>query len=106
MCWFEGGVTDSFGDRLSTFRDSLGFLKGGFCPHFDGEPKRRPALKRAVRSGFIPTFGADDGVALHFVNQRLVEAVSSRSMARAYRVRLVRGNVFEEPIPTRYLGKS
>jgi dipeptidase E len=106
MCWFEGGITDSFGQRLSVFRDGLGFLKGGFCPHYDGEPERRPALKRAIRNGLFPTIAADDGVALHFINRRLVEAVSSRPTARAYRVHLVNGNVVEEPIPTRYLGNS
>jgi dipeptidase E len=68
MCWFEGGITDSFGQRLSAMRDGLGFLKGGFCPHYDGEPERRPALHQALRSGFSPTIAAEDGVALHFVN--------------------------------------
>jgi dipeptidase E len=106
LCWFEDGITDSFGRRLSAMRDGLGFLKGGFCPHYDGEHERRPALHRAVRSGFVPTLAADDGVALHFVNSRLVEAVSSRPKARAYRVCLVHGKVVEEPIPTRYLGNQ
>jgi dipeptidase E len=106
MCWFEGGITDSFGQRLSAMRDGLGFLKGGFCPHYDGEPERRPALHQALRSGFSPTIAAEDGVALHFVNSRVVEAVSSRPNALAYRVRLLHGYVAEEPIPARYLGNS
>src|SRR5207302_3361946 len=55
MCWFEGGITDSFGERLSPMRDGLGFLKGGFCPHYDGERERQPALRRAIRNGFMPT---------------------------------------------------
>jgi dipeptidase E len=104
LCWFEGGITDSFGRRLSAMRDGLGFLKGGFCPHYDGEHERRPALHRALRSGFIPTIAADDGAALRFVNLRLVEAVSSRPNARALRVRALYGDVAEEPIQTRYLG--
>lgn len=104
LCWFEGGITDSFGRRLSAMRDGLGFLKGGFCPHYDGQHERRPALHRALRCGFIPTLAADDGVALHFVGSRLVEAVSSRPKARAYHVRLLHSKVVEEAIPTRYLG--
>jgi len=106
LCWFEGGITDSFGRRLSAMRDGLGFLKGGFCPHYDGEHERRPTLHRAIRNGFIPSLAADDGVALHFVGSRLVEAVSSRPQASAYRVHLLHGKIVEEPIPTRYLGKD
>jgi peptidase E len=106
MCWFEGGTTDSFGSRLAPLRDGLGFLKGAFCPHYDGEPERRPVLHRELRRGFPPTVAADDGVGLHFVGTRLVGALSSRPQARAYRVRLVDGKVIEAPIPTRYLGIS
>ena len=35
---------------------------------------------------------------------RLVEVVSSRPKAGAYRVRLLQGKIVEVPIPTRYLG--
>ena len=103
MCWFEAGITDSFGSRLTALRDGLGFIKGVFCPHYDGEPERRLTLHRELRRGFPPTLAADDGVGLHFVGKRLVEAVSSLPQARAYRVRLVDGKVIEAPIPTRYL---
>jgi peptidase E len=33
MCWFEGGVTASFGRRLVPLDDGLGFLPGSNCPH-------------------------------------------------------------------------
>jgi dipeptidase E len=106
MCWFEGGLTYSFGSRLAQLRDGLGLLKEAFCPHWDGEPWRRPALHREVQRGFPPTISADDDVALHFVGTRLVVTVSSRPNTHAYRVRFVDGKVIETPIPTRYLGKS
>jgi dipeptidase E len=105
MCWFEGGITDSFGGRPSPLRDGLGFLKGAFCPHYDAEQDRRPALHRELTRGFPSTLAADDGAGLHFVGTRLVEAVSSRPQARAYRVALVDGKAQESPLPTRYLGK-
>src|SRR6478735_232867 len=41
ICWFEQGVTDSFGPQLAAM-DCLGFLPGSACPHFDGEERRRP----------------------------------------------------------------
>jgi dipeptidase E len=106
MCWFEAGVTDSFGSRLAPLRDGLGFLKGAFCPHYDGERERRPRLHRELRRGFPPTIAADDGVGLHFAGKRFVEAVSSRRQARAYRVSLVDDRVKESAIPARYLGEK
>ena len=104
MCWFEAGITDSFGSRLAPLRDGLGFLKGAFCPHYDGEQERRPALHRALPHAFPPTLAADDGVGLHFVGARFAEAISSRPEAHAYRVRWADGKAIEDPIPTRYLG--
>ena len=41
ICWFEAGVTDSFGPQLEGMRDGLGFLPGSACPHYDGEGDRR-----------------------------------------------------------------
>jgi dipeptidase E len=105
MCWFEDGITDSSGSRFGPLHDGLGFLSGAFCPHYDGEAERRPELHRQLRRGFPPTLAADDGAGLHFAGTRLVEVVSSRPQARAYRVALVDGKVRETPIPTRYLGR-
>jgi peptidase E len=104
LCWFEAGITDSFGSRLAPLRDGLGFLKGAFCPHYDGERERRLTLHRELRKGFPPTIAAEDGVGLHFVGTRFAEAVSSRPEAHAYRVRWSNGEAIEEPISMRYLG--
>jgi dipeptidase E len=105
MCWFQAGITDSFGSRLAPLRDGLGFLKGAFCPHYDSEQGRRPTLQCELRMGFPSTIAADDGVGLHFVGIRVAEAVSSRPAVRAYWVRFVDRKIIEAPIPTRYLGK-
>ena len=54
ICWFEAGVTDSFGPQLEGMRDGLGFLPGSACPHYDGEehaPARVPAARRGGLSG-------------------------------------------------------
>jgi dipeptidase E len=86
ICWFEEGVTDSITGKLTPI-ESLGFLKGSFCPHYDGEKNRRPAYRRFVTQGKLgPGFAADDGVALHFEGRRLVRIVSSRPSARAFRL--------------------
>jgi dipeptidase E len=87
ICWFKTGVTDSWGDRLAGL-PCLGFLPGTCCPHFDGEPGRRPALHRLVMSGAVPTaLALDDGAAAHFIGRRLSHIVSSRPQARGYEVR-------------------
>jgi peptidase E len=86
-CWFEACSTDSFGVELAPLRDGLGFLPGSFCPHYDGEPLRRPTYTRWVADGELPAgWAADDGVGLHFEGAELVEAISERDGGRAFRV--------------------
>ena len=104
ICWFEDGVTDSFGMPFRNLNDGLGFVRGACCPHYDGEKTRRPVLMRLIKRGFPKTLALDDGAAAHFVGTRLKEVVSSRPKARAMRVELKRGVAVETPIPVRYLG--
>jgi dipeptidase E len=99
-CWFEDSVTDSFGPTLRTLGGGLGFLSGSFCPHYDGEPERRPTFTRLVREGVLaPGYAADDDSAFHFEGTELREVVSQRDGARGYRVT----PAGEEPIEARLL---
>jgi dipeptidase E len=100
ICWFEAGVTDSFGPQLEGLRDGLGFLAGSACPHYDGEERRRPVYTKLVAEGFPAGVAADDGVGVHFVATEIAEVVSVREGAGAYRV----GPGGEEPLPVRLLG--
>ncbi len=84
ICWFEAGVTDSFGPELEGIRDGLGFLPGSACPHYDGEERRRPVYTQLVADGFPPGVAADDAAGLHYVGTELREAVSARDGAAAY----------------------
>jgi len=86
ICWFEAGVTDSFGPQLEGMRDGLGFLPGSACPHYDGEDLRRPRYRELVAGGFPPGLAADDGVGLRFEGTELAEVVTVRDGARAYAV--------------------
>ena len=87
ICWFEAGVTDSFGPaaRRDARRARL--------------PRRQrvPALRRrgtsagratasSSTSGFPAGIAADDGVGLHYVGTELREIVTCRPGATAYRV--------------------
>jgi peptidase E len=87
LCWFESGVTDSFGPALAPLHGGLGFLAGAFSPHYDGDPGRRPMLQRLIADGTLPdAWAADDGCALVFRDGALADVVTSRPGARAYRV--------------------
>ncbi len=92
LCWFRGGVTDSFGG-LEALGDGLGLLEGTACPHYDGEKERRATYHRLIAAGFPGGYAADDGAALHFRGTELVEVVSSRPHATAYRVEWIDGQV-------------
>jgi dipeptidase E len=85
ICWFEAGVTDSFGPQLDGL-ECLGFLPGSACPHYDGEEQRRPRYRELIDAGFVEGIAADDGVGLHYVGTELAEIVSCRPGATAYRV--------------------
>ena len=102
ICWFEAGVTDSFGP-LAPLRDGLGFLRGSACPHFDGEIHRRPSYKKFVASGLPAGLAADDGAAIHFVGKKMFRCVSSRPNAKVYAVRREKNRGVETPLPTDYL---
>jgi dipeptidase E len=99
ICWFEAGVTDSFGPQLEGMRDGLGFLAGSACPHYDGEELRRPRYRERGASGFPEGIAADDGVGLHYVGTELHEIVSCRAGAGAFRV--TRGG--ESKLPARLI---
>jgi len=106
ICWFEQGLTDSLAGPLTSL-DCLGLLAGSNCPHYDSEPLRRPTFRKLVAAGgMMDGVAADDGTALHYVDGRLLRAVSSRPRVRTWRVRRSGRRAIETRIPTFYLGKS
>lgn len=102
ICWFEHGVTDSFGPQLGPM-DCLGFLDGSFCPHWDDEENRRPVYHDLLKNGWPSGYAADAGVGLHFVNGEPQEAVACDEGSNAYRLELRDGEVAEETISARLL---
>jgi len=87
LCWFTSGLTDSFPGRFDRM-SCLGWLRGSFTPHFDGEGGRQPVFRRMIKSGKLPAgYAVDDAVALEFVDGRLVRAVSSRRSAGVIHIR-------------------
>jgi peptidase E len=100
-------VTDSWAESLKPL-DGLGWLAGTCCPHYDGEPERRPSLHALVESRLVPTaLALDDGAAAHFIGRKLARVVACRPGARAYRVAHTRSGVTETALPVRQLrGKT
>jgi peptidase E len=83
MCWFEAGITKSFGEPRPA--EGLGFLHGSNSVHWHSEPERRPCFVEAVRTEEIPPgYGVDDGVGLVFHGTELAEVVSARPSAGAW----------------------
>ncbi|MDY7221188.1 Type 1 glutamine amidotransferase-like domain-containing protein [Halalkalibacterium halodurans] len=104
ICWFEEGVTDSYGDGLEPIK-CLGFLKGSHCPHYDGETERRPSYHRLVTSNEIQGgIAADDGVAIHYIGEDIHKIVSSRPRAKAYRLQQFDHKMIETELETVFLG--
>jgi peptidase E len=103
ICWFEQGITDSFADELKVI-NCLGFLKGSCCPHFDGEPERRPSYhKLLLNNRILPGYALDDCAAIHFGGNQIERVVVSRPQAHAFRMHAVNGTVKEQPLNSEIL---
>lgn len=106
ICWFESGVTDSFG-TLGELDDGLGILVGSACPHYDGETDRRPTYHRLVSRSMLPAgVAADDGAAIHFVGRKVFRCVASHSGALVYNVKKGVVGAVETPLPTMVLDRA
>lgn len=99
ICWFEGGITDSFTPELGPLHDGLGLLKGSASPHYDTEERRRVVYAREIAAGLPGGIALDDGVAALYEDERLVEVVTGREGGRAFHV----DRAGERPIETRLL---
>lgn len=106
LCWYEDGITDSYGDILEPIH-GIGLIKGSHSPHYDGESNRRASFHHFIKEAVIqPGIGADDGVGLHYIDGQLVKIVSSRRPAKAYEVTLKDKQICEKELETIYLGTS
>ena len=104
LCWFERGITDSYGPGLNPLLNGLGVVEGAFCPHYDSDPRRPDAFRGFVAGRGGPALAAEDGVGFHYVDGRLARVVSSRPAARGYRFDGADGDVSVETLTPEYLG--
>jgi peptidase E len=86
LCWFDGGITDSFTPKLGPLHDGLRILGGSACPHYDSQDLRRPVYAREIAAGMAAGIALEDAVAARYDDERLVEVVSARPDGRAFHV--------------------
>jgi dipeptidase E len=103
LCWFAEALSGYQGEVNRV--PALGLLRHSNAVHYcDGE--RRAAFHRHLLDGMPAGFAAEDGAALRFVGDELVEVVASRPEARAYKLERRGSRVLETRLATRYLGAS
>lgn len=77
ICWFEYGLTDSFGEGYEAL-PCLGILHGSCCPHFDGEADRQERYRELINLETMPEgIALDDGAAALFINEKFEKLVTS-----------------------------
>lgn len=104
ICWFEYGGSDSTGANTMSPLPGLGLIHGSCTPHYDGELNRRSNFHQLIGSRELPAgIGIDDGAAVMFEGQQIVEVVASSASAKAYLVKLEHDRVVEQTLETRLL---
>jgi dipeptidase E len=101
ICWFESGHSDSmsfYNPRRWKYINvkGLGIIKGIHCPHYDGVTRgvpRRKDFHEMIREAGGTGIAIDNNCAVVFVNGRLSHVVKSKTHARAYELRKIRGEV-------------
>jgi dipeptidase E len=94
-CWFERAVVDSWEEDLRVI-DCMGFIKGIYCPHYDEEPQRRPAVKTFLEDGIIDScYSVEGNCALHIKNDDEYLSVDFGKEKNAYIVSIDDGKVKE-----------
>lgn len=105
FCWFEQGLSDSIAAGELRPLNCLRFLQGSNCPHYDGEPLRRPCFHAFVSEGLMMDgYAADDWVGLHYVGSKLHQIMSAKPNANGYEVRRNGAGSFEKVMKPVLLG--
>ncbi|MFL5845742.1 MAG: Type 1 glutamine amidotransferase-like domain-containing protein [Solirubrobacteraceae bacterium] len=94
MCWFEHGISTSFGPPAPV--GGLGLLAGSLSVHRDGERARLPVYRDAIQRGTLPGgWAVDDGAALLFRDRVLSRVICSTAGRGAARLDLIDGRLRE-----------
>jgi dipeptidase E len=87
MCWFESGITDSFGGAVYKSLPCLGLLPGACSVHFTSDAKRRLSLHNVMKSEKVATsIAIDDYAAVLYKDTQVDHVLSWHEGATAYNV--------------------
>lgn len=103
ICWFDRGVSDSIPNKRISL-ECLGFLPYSNCPHFNWDAYKTGYYNLLSEGAIDSGYAADDGVALHFIGDRLTNIVSSRPKAKAYLLEKNNNEIVETILTPKYLG--
>jgi peptidase E len=91
LCWFAGGLTDSFGPILP-LHEGLKFLPYSCCPHYVNIVRKKLThlflLANSEDPNLLPVLAIDDMSAVHFEDGKIVGRVSAWEKFSAFIVTL------------------
>jgi hypothetical protein len=98
-------VTDSLWPLAAI--DGLAWLKGSACPHYDGEPERRPTVLEMVKNGeIIDGIAMQDLAAGHYIDGELHKFVVTGRETQVFYVSNKDGEAHEEAMAVEYIGED
>lgn len=104
LCWFERGMSDSYGNSEYRPVECLGFLPGTCNVHYNGDPHRRASLHRVMKKGEIDkAIAIDDHAAVMYTEGKIDHAVSWKDGSTAYQVRVTGDDVEETALNARQI---
>ncbi|WP_404710613.1 Type 1 glutamine amidotransferase-like domain-containing protein [Sphingomonas sp. MMS24-J13] len=105
ICWYQSGLTNSFPKVLAPVK-ATGFLPGSVTPHYNVRPDRKSQYRKFIADGSLdsPGLALENDVAGLYRGTQLVELVSSRKTAAAFKLTRTATGYDEVPLPVRYLG--
>lgn len=101
ICWCKSGLSDSrlFNNTNAGFIkvSALGLIKVLFCPHYDFEPKRQPALKDIMQKTSGVALALENCCALEVINNDY-RIISSKKNVNAYKIYWKKNKFYKETI--------
>ncbi len=101
ICWFKFGVSDSkkFNDPKASLikLKGLDFISALYCPHYDVEKDREPALKITMRETSGIALAFDNCCAIEIIGDKY-RIINSKTKAKAYKVYWKREKYHREEI--------
>jgi dipeptidase E len=106
ICWFNSGHSDSmsfYNSKQWKYINvkGLGLIKGTHCPHYNSRTLgilRRRHFRDMIRKTGGIGIAIENNCAIEFIDGRFYKVITSRSYARAYRLRKRGGKVVAEQI--------